>query len=191
MTVTDPLVRPEVDQAWTIERLADAGLPEGPRYEIVDGSLLVSPPPNTFHFGTTSRLARRLDRACPDGLIASSAGLGVSIRNGATYYIPDIVVARGSVTKTEALAADPVDVLLVVEVLSPSNASRDRVLKRHDYAEAGIPHYWLVDQKTQTVTVLSLDDTGRRYAESAVLRPGERWTTDEPFPFTLDPAEIF
>jgi Uma2 family endonuclease len=189
MTVTDPLVHPELDQAWTIDRLAD--LPEGPRYEIVDGSLLVSPPPNTFHFGATSRLARLLDRACPHELIASGVGLGVNVHDGASYYIPDVIVVRGSVTKTESTAVDPADVLLVVEVVSPSNASRDTVLKRHDYAEAGIPHYWIVDHKTQTVTVLALDDSGRRYVETAVVRPGERWTTEEPFPFTFDPAEIF
>jgi Uma2 family endonuclease len=189
MTVTDPLVHPELDQAWTIDRLAD--LPEGPRYEILDGSLLVTPPPDSFHFGATSGLARRLDRACPDELIASGVGLGVNVRDGATYYIPDVIVVRRSVLKTRVLAADPSDVLLVVEVMSRSNASRDLVLKRHDYAEAGIPHYWIVDQDAETVTVLGLDDTGGRYVETAVVRPGDRWTTEEPFPFTLDPAEIF
>jgi Uma2 family endonuclease len=112
MTVTEPLVHPEADEAWTIDRLAD--LPEGPRYEI-------------------------------------------------------------------ATAVDPADVLLAVEVVSPSNASRDTVLKRHDYAEAGTPHYWIVDHKTQTATVLALDDSGRRYVG----------TTEEPFPFAFDPAEIF
>ncbi len=187
--MTEPLVQPELDKAWTVDRLAD--LPEGPRYEIVDGSLLVSPPPDSFHFGATSRLARRLDRACPDDLIASGVGLGVNIRDGATYYIPDVIVVRGSVTKTRVTAADPADVLLVVEVVSPSNASRDLVLKRHDYAAAGIPHYWILDEKTATVTVLGLDATGRRYKETAVLRPGDRWMTEEPFPFTFDPAEIF
>jgi Uma2 family endonuclease len=189
MTVTDPLVHPELRQVWTIDDLGD--LPEGHRYEIVDGSLIVTPPPDSFHCRATHELTRRLDRAAPEDLVAMDAGLGINIRDGETYYVPDVVVVRGSVVKTRVSAADPADVLLVVEVLSRSNVSRDLVLKRHDYAEAGIPHYWIVDQDAETVTVLGLDDTGRRYVETAVVRPGERWTTDEPFPFTFDPAEIF
>jgi Uma2 family endonuclease len=82
-------------------------------------------------------------------------------------------------------------VLLVVEVLSPSNAKTNLLLKRHEYAAGGIPLYWIVDPERETLTVLTLDGSGERYVESAVVRPGEPWKTDEPFPVTLDLAEIF
>jgi Uma2 family endonuclease len=84
----------------------------------------------------------------------------------------------------------PSDVLLVVEVLSRSNRGHDLVTKRHYYAVAGIPHYWIADPDEQTLTILTRNDDGQ-YEERAVLRPGDSWKTDEPFPLTIDPAEIF
>jgi Uma2 family endonuclease len=47
---------------------------------------------------------------------------------------------------------------LVVEVVSPDDAERDRVHKRREYAEAGIPEFWLVDLESETVTVLRLHE---------------------------------
>jgi Uma2 family endonuclease len=46
---------------------------------------------------------------------------------------------------------------LVVEVVSEDDPDRDTVIKRREYAEAGIPEYWIVDARSETITVLSLD----------------------------------
>ena len=43
---------------------------------------------------------------------------------------------------------------LVVEIVSPDQPERDIVEKRHDYAGARIPEYWIVDPRTAEVTVL-------------------------------------
>jgi Uma2 family endonuclease len=51
----------------------------------------------------------------------------------------------------------------------------------------GIPQYWIVDPATVALTVLVLDGD-RRYRDAALVRAGERWHTDEPFPIDLDPA---
>jgi Uma2 family endonuclease len=85
----------------------------------------------------------------------------------------------------------PKDVLLVAEVLSPSNAGFDLVQKRHDYAAAGIPRYWIVDPQAKTITVLALPGGATVYKEEFVVRAGEPWQTDSPYPLTVDPAEIF
>jgi Uma2 family endonuclease len=50
----------------------------------------------------------------------------------------------------------------------------------------GIPQYWVVDPKARTVTVLVLD--GKDYRQDAVVKAGEPWRTDDPFPLELDPA---
>jgi Uma2 family endonuclease len=47
---------------------------------------------------------------------------------------------------------------LVVEIVSPDYVERDTVLKRADYAEAGIPEYWIVNPDEETITVLKLSD---------------------------------
>ena len=45
---------------------------------------------------------------------------------------------------------------LVMEIVSPDNPERDTVEKVADYAEAGIPEYWIVNPLDQTITVLAL-----------------------------------
>jgi Uma2 family endonuclease len=47
---------------------------------------------------------------------------------------------------------------LVVEIVSPDYVERDTVIKRADYAEAGIPEYWIVNPEEETITVLKLED---------------------------------
>ena len=59
---------------------------------------------------------------------------------------------------------------LVMEVVSPDDPYRDLVEKRIDYAEAGIPEYWIVNPIDDTVTVLVLGDG--EYREHGVFRPG-------------------
>lgn len=60
---------------------------------------------------------------------------------------------------------------LVLEVVSPDKPERDYVTKRADYAEAGIPEYWIVDPQTETMTVLQLQED--RYDEHGVFRRGQ------------------
>lgn len=46
---------------------------------------------------------------------------------------------------------------LVVEIVSPGNAEQDRLVKRREYAEAGIPEYWIVDPDEGSILVLGLE----------------------------------
>jgi Uma2 family endonuclease len=59
---------------------------------------------------------------------------------------------------------------LVVEVVSPDNPERDLIEKRRDYAEAGIPEYWIIDPQTDTITVLRLEADA--YTEHGVFARG-------------------
>jgi Uma2 family endonuclease len=60
---------------------------------------------------------------------------------------------------------------LVVEIVSPDDPERDLVTKRAEYAEAGIPEYWIVYPAQETITVLGLRD--RQYVEHGVYTRGE------------------
>ncbi len=60
---------------------------------------------------------------------------------------------------------------LVIEVVSPDDPQRDLVTKRSEYAQAGIPEYWIVDPQRETITVLRLD--GATYVEHGVFPRGE------------------
>jgi len=59
---------------------------------------------------------------------------------------------------------------LVLEVVSPDDPDRDLVKKRREYAQAGIPEYWIVNPQTETITVLKLERT--KYAEHGVFARG-------------------
>jgi len=173
---------------WTIDDLY--AIPDdGYRYEIADGSLLVSPPPPILHLDVNDRLLNVLKRQAPPEFRVLAVGGGIDISRRTTYYIPDVLVVPEEVMKRGGPLFYPADVLLVVEVLSPSNAGKDLVLKRHDYAAAGIPQYWIADPRERTLTVLVSDGAGP-YREDAVVRTGESWSTDRPYPIRLDPSEF-
>jgi Uma2 family endonuclease len=58
---------------------------------------------------------------------------------------------------------------LVVEILSPSTASHDRMFKRHQYLKAGVREYWIIDPVRKTVEVNILDTTSGEHQYVAVL----------------------
>jgi Uma2 family endonuclease len=184
MTVTESLVPPTA--GWTVDdlyRLPDTGV----RYELFDGSLLASPAPALRHVRAATLLRDLLLAQAPrDFKIAQDAGLTVHGRR--TYFIPDICVVRAVSLDKDADQLDQDDVLLAVEVLSPSNPGNDLVLKRHYYAAGGVPQYWIVDPEYRKLTVLTLD--GDSYSDRAVVEPGRIWQSEEPFPLAIDPADF-
>ena len=73
--------------------------------------------------------------------------------------------------------------------MSPDDPERDLVEKRADYAEGGIPEYWIVDPRDDTITVLTLK--GDEYDEHGVFRRGETATSPLLEGFTADVAAVF
>jgi Uma2 family endonuclease len=174
------------DGRWTIDDLFE--LPDDEmRYEIADGHLLVSPPAPPYHGKTLFLTRELLQRQAPPG-IAVSNDVGVRIRSDSTYLIPDLFVIPVSGFEAHPKYLVPPDVRLAVEILSKHSRSRDLVLKRRHYASAGIPRYWIVDPFERSLAVLSLADT--TYKDEVTVEAGTRWSTDLPFPLTLDPAEF-
>ncbi len=110
------------------------------RFELVDGTLLVSPLAMRPHQRLVKRLTMVLDRDCPE-CYEVFPGLNVEL-NSANVRIPDVVVAYRGGSDEFALAAD---VLLVAEITSRSNFRQDRIVKHGQYALAGIPYYVRVD----------------------------------------------
>ena len=60
---------------------------------------------------------------------------------------------------------------LALEVVSEEKPERDLIDKRGDYAEGGVPEYWIVNPQTDTITVLRLH--GDVYEEAGTYRRGE------------------
>ncbi|WP_233219584.1 Uma2 family endonuclease [Micromonospora sp. RP3T] len=99
--------------------------------------------------------------------IAQAVGLRIPGRRGGVGgRIPDLVV--WSKAQVDGVWLPAADVLLVAEIVSPGSDGIDTVTKRSEYAAAGIPQYWIVEQDpAQTVTMHRL--AGERYEVRATM----------------------
>ena len=156
--------------------------------EFTDGYVELLPVPTVAHQAILSLLYDLLNAFLKArGGFVLFAGLRVRIREG-KFREPDLAaLRRRSDPRNEPrywLGAD-----LVAEVVGPDDPARDLVAKRNDYAEAGIPEYWIVDPRVETVTVLTL--SGGAYVEHGVFARGDTATSVLLDGFTVDVAALF
>jgi len=78
---------------------------------------------------------------------------------------------------------------LVMEIVSPHDPERDKVTKRREYAQAGIPEYWIVDPTDASITVLTL--RGREYALHGAFVAGESASSVLLEGFKVDVCDVF
>jgi len=139
------------------------------RYEISpEGVLSVMPPPGYAHAIIATRLMVSLAAAGVQAdRIPQAVGLRIPGRDGGVGgRILDLIV--WSKAQADGVWLPVTDVLLVVEIVSPGSEGTDTVTKRSEYALAGIPQYWIIDQDAaQTVTMHRLD--GDQYATRATM----------------------
>lgn len=138
--------------------------------EFADGFIEGLPVPTDSHQSILLFLFRLFDqRVRSQGGVALVAPLRLRIREG-RFREPDLMLLRDVADPRREerywLGAD-----LVAEVVSPDDPDRDYGQKRADYAEIGIPEYWIVDPRIPALTVLTLD--GNRYIDHGPFRPGE------------------
>jgi Uma2 family endonuclease len=156
------------------------------RIELLDGSLLVTPAPSSDHQQIARRLANLLEAAAPDELEVVEA---VNVRVGPSkLLIPDLLVTR----RPGATAVyQPEDVLLVVEVVSPSTTTTDRMIKPQLYAAAGIPWFLRVELEVPQPPELWLyRAVGSTYAEHAHASAGGSLKLTEPIDLRFEPTVL-
>jgi Uma2 family endonuclease len=140
---------PAVRRRWTIEeveQLVDAREGLTPRYELVDGELLVTPAPTPHHQRLVFALALRLQRY----LTANGVGevlLGpceLKLASGERYE-PDLFVVPADAGRRTVLHAAVMLPILIVESLSPGSSRHDRITKRRTFQRNDVPDYWIID----------------------------------------------
>jgi len=116
-----------------------------PRYELVDGELLVTPSPNGLHQNAVFLLAKALDNYLSGQRIGRMYVSPFDVELAPELIVqPDVFVVPTDEAR-RVLREMPVRELLVAaEVLSPSSGRHDRVKKRPHY-QRHVPEYWMVD----------------------------------------------
>lgn len=167
--------------------LADwEALPEdnSAHYELQEGVLVASPRAAEPHQKALFLLGMQIHSQLPPEW-THLADFEVVVRAAAPVIIraPDLVIVPRGAGRAR-VAAD--EVLLAVEIISPGSRNVDTHLKPYEYAEAGIPHYWLVDldPPVPTITVFGLGVPGDGYVESQTAS-GEL-AVREPFALQID-----
>ena len=164
--------------------------PDDTRYELLDGELVMPPAPGEFHQSVSIQLGAKLF------LFTSEHSLG------RVYHAPfDVVLSDMDVVQPDLIfvSNERADIItpaniqgapdLVVEILSPSTATRDKTFKRSLYARHGITEYWMVDLTEKTITVLRLGEHGFEVVDT--YGEGETLTSPTLQGFTLNLDDIF
>jgi Uma2 family endonuclease len=162
----------------------DAMPDDGHRYELIDGTLIVTPAPSPLHQTVSAALHLTLAAACPSELKVLYAPLDVVLAID-TVVQPDLLVAR----RVDFTRRDlPVAPLLALEILSPSTRLFDLDLKRARYEKAGCPSYWVVDPDVPSLRAWTLREG--EYEEIASVAGAEPFEATLPFPVTIVPAAL-
>ncbi|HEY3609826.1 MAG TPA: Uma2 family endonuclease [Pseudonocardiaceae bacterium] len=174
---------------WYAEDL-DRLPPEAPRHiELIDGGLVVMAPQTIFHVRVIDSLK---------ALLAMQAGEGLEVTRELTIRLgdrqrpePDVLVVNESAMTDSSLTwLSPEDVVLAVEVQSPDSEIRDTRRKPQLYAEAGIRHFWRVenDDDRAVLWTYDLDPANRNYMPTGVYR--DMMKVSVPFPIEIDVARL-
>ena len=165
--------------------------PDDSRCELLDGELVMAPAPDLRHQRINTRLSALVHAFVNERNIGEVFHPPCDVVLSPTDVVqPDLIFVsreRKSILREGDAVRGAPD--LVVEILSPSTADRDRKLKRALYAAHGVTEYWLVDPAAETVTVLTPGADG--FDVAAVHGRGQTLTSPTLPGFAADLDEVF
>lgn len=156
--------------------------------EFTDGRLEPLPMPTDRHQAILGFLYEAfLAIIRPRGGKVRFSGLRLRVRRG-KFREPDLLLVLSADDPRRQnrfwTGAD-----LALEVVSPDKPHRDLVEKRGDYAEGGVPEYWIVNPEDETITVLRLEN--RAYVEAGVYQRGKSAASVLLPGFAVDVSAVF
>lgn len=173
---------------WSVEQYLKLSNQTNRLIEFTDGVIEVLPRPTKYHQAISKLLFLALlafvQRLGGDVFYAP---LRIEVRPG-KFREPDLLLV---LDKNDPRAQDEFwrGADLVVEIVSPDRPQRDIEEKPRDYAEAGIPEYWIVNPLNHTITVLVLDGPG--YREHGVFGAGQQAGSQLLAGFAVSVDEVF
>ena len=167
---------------WTIDDLDRLG-EGGQRRELIDGVVPIGPQPGALHEKVVDLVCGRMQALCP---AEYEVGQGVEIRfNSRRCFIPDVEVVLAGAGTRRRTWYEPREVVIAVEVVSPTSLIMDRITKPALYAAAGIPYYWRVETdggvEVSTYRLDAVSETYRLIGESdTVIEAADPWQISIP-----------
>ncbi|MEX2048502.1 MAG: Uma2 family endonuclease [Gemmatimonadota bacterium] len=161
---------------WTYTEYARLPMSSTTRYEVIDDELALTPSPTTKHQIVVANLLLTLGTFVHEHALGLVLPGPVDVLFGEGDYVqPDLVFLqtdRLHLMRDRGIEGPPD---LVVEILSPSTAGRDRGVKLERYRHFGVSEYWIVDHEARTIEVWQL---GAGAGAAHILRDGEAfaWT---------------
>lgn len=186
---------PGTDRLLTIAEYAELGEPDSGYTELVEGRILMSPSPTPRHNIASFELAVQLRQQLPRHLRAIQdvdidLELAPADRPGFSRR-PDLLVVRNDAidrVDSDGGMLHASEVVVVIEIVSPGSRRIDHVDKHGEFADAMIPHYWIVDL-TDPVSLVACHLAGELGYQDRPAAVGT-FSTDEPITVTLDLTEL-
>jgi Uma2 family endonuclease len=157
--------------------------------EIIEGELIVSPPPTGYHQFTSGDLYSLLKELIPNGrMVYSPAGLRLDDEH---YVEPDLFwLAEGGRCNLREDGSYFIGApALIVEILSPGTERHDRITKFRLYERHCVDEYWIADPVEQFIEVFVLRDG--QYIRQGIYEVGD--TSNSPIlgGKTVDLSRVF
>ncbi|MFI7703785.1 Uma2 family endonuclease [Nonomuraea sp. NPDC049480] len=166
-------------------------IPDLPAHtELIDGSLVFASPQRDFHHTVIFRLHVVLEDLVPAG---HEVRQEMSVKLAPQQRPePDVIILGPNAAINQGVTCYKAeDVLLAVEVVSPDSEVRDRERKPTLYAEAGIPHFWRVEEINDmpAVFVYEIDPATKSYVITGVHH--DRLKVSVPFDIDIDLTTLY
>ncbi|MFD7693248.1 Uma2 family endonuclease [Streptomyces sp. NPDC059805] len=185
----EPLTQEDV----LLEGFLALDTPEGFRAELVEGEIVVTPPPDGDHEKYISRIVRQVIRHSRTDMDVSG-NKGLRLKSGDScpknHVVPDVTFAPMEADLFGGAGSwMPCDgVAMVLEVTS-TKPQADREAKRRCYARGGVPLYLLLDRDTAQITLFSSPEKDD-YREHCTRPFGKPLTLPAPFAFELETTDL-
>ncbi|MET8853042.1 Uma2 family endonuclease [Amycolatopsis sp. NPDC004625] len=179
------------DHLLTIEEYAALGETDTGFTELVEGRVVMSPSPVADHNIVVFELGQHLAGQLPSHLRVlpeTDVNLGLAPKGKPGFSRrPDLlIVERAGIARIrrDGAMVRAEEVAVVIEVVSPGSKRTDYYVKHDEYADAGIPHYWIIDT-SEPISLVACHQAGEfGYLDAAAVTG--TFTTDVPFPVKLD-----
>lgn len=146
------------ERSWTEEAFLTFSEAFNRPLELSDGKLVVLPMPLLLHQRVLKRFVRHADEWLTAGargevLFASHP---IRLRTGKLREPDAMIWLNEHKDRMQGRASGPPD--LALEIISPGNEQHDLVTKLREYAQAGVPEYWIIEPEIRRVSVFSLEN---------------------------------